>query len=288
MTWNSPQKGIDDFIVAYGETAFNALYESRQPFSHFKLLDLLDLSRLVSLTITERHLPKDLIAPSDAIIIGIKSPKNTGKTAWLALQVQLALQQGRRVIVITHRIQLARDLCNRFGIAHIEEIKEPGKDATIGFALCIDSLHRDSKAQFDPEDWKGASIIIDEAEQVFWHALSSHTMREKRTSVLETLEQLLKIALSSGGKLYLADADLSPIAIHYAQQLAGVGLDRTWIVQNICNPNQGKRKLYVYRQSDPKVLVADLIAAVQKGQRALIHTSGQKEQSTWGTINLQG
>ncbi len=285
ISWTSTQKGIDDFIVTHGESAFEAVYDARQPLSKYKLLSLLDLSRLVSLTINQRFLDQNLEAPEDAQIIGIKSPKNTMKTAWLMYQVQKALKAGIKVVVVTHRIQLARALAKRFGIAHIEEIQGSLANEN-AFTLCIDSLHPDSKAQFNPEEWLGATIIVDEAEQVFWHALSSHTLRKKRVKVLETLELLIKIALGTGGKIYLADADLSPIAIKYVQKLAPHDV-RTWIVENTCNPNLGKRKVYIYRESDPKVLVTDLIAAIEKGHQPLVHTSGQKDRSTWGSVNLE-
>ncbi len=286
ITWNELEKGVDDLIVAHGVEAFEQAYQARKPLSSYKLLDILDLSPYVSLTIDERHLPKDLIPPDNAKIIGLNSPKNTGKTVWLTIQVRKALANGQRVIVITHRIQLALALSHSFGVAHIEEIKNHAKNGDTGYALCIDSLHQDSQAAFDPEAWQGATIIIDEAEQVFWHALNSSTLKSNRIKILNNLEILIKVALSTGGKIYLADADLSPIAIQYIQRLLGCKV-KIWVVHNLCIPNLGKRKLFTYHGKDPRLLVNALIRAIKNGEKVLIHTSGQKQKSKWGTTELE-
>ncbi|MDJ0717465.1 MAG: DUF3854 domain-containing protein, partial [Prochloraceae cyanobacterium] len=286
ITWDSPEKGVDDLIVAKGRDAFDEAYKARKPLSSFKLFEILDLSRFVSLTINQRYLTEQLIPPEDAKIIGVKSAKNTGKTVWLTAQVQQALNEGRKAIVITHRIQLAKALSIRFGIEHIEEIPTSASGGQSGYALCIDSLHADSMAQFNPEDWEGATIIIDEAEQVFWHALNSSTLKPQRVKILTNLELTIKIALTTGGKIYLADADLSPICLQYVQKLA-LGPVKTWVVVNQYLPNKSIRKLFTYKGGDPKLLLSAALKNIADGKKILIHTSGQKQKSKWGTTNLE-
>ena len=126
---------------------------------------ILDLSKYKPLRIDEPKLGNDnLVAPEDAQIIGLRSPKGTGKTHWLSNQVQKAILQGKRAIVITHRIQLAKALCDRFGIDHIEHIKDSETRGFLGYGLCIDSLHPNSQAHFNPEEWEEAVVILDECE----------------------------------------------------------------------------------------------------------------------------
>ncbi len=286
IEWQYPEKGVDDLIVARKEAVFREIYARRKPLSAFQLLDVLDLSRFVSLSVSDRYLKSTLMPPKDAKIIGIKSAKNTGKSTWLASQVERAISAGKKVIAISHRRQLARSLANRFKISYIEEMDRLNLGEVKSLALCIDSLHADSQARFDPEDWEDAIVIIDEAEQVFWHALNSTTLQNKRVKILENLEDLIKITLATGGKIYLTDADLSPIAIKYVQNLANFPL-KTWVVENLYCPNQGKRKLYSYQGTDPRNLVAALTCAIASGKKVLVHTSGQKAKSKWGTINLE-
>ena len=286
VSWIKPEKGVDDLIVARGKEVFKEVYNDRQPLSTFKLLDILDISRFVSQTINDRYLGEELIPPHDAQIIGIKSAQNTGKSNWLTAQVRQAIAEGKKVILITHRIQLAKALANRFKINHIEEIRPSLDKGQSSLALCIDSLHAHSKAHFDPEEWERATIIIDEAEQVFWHALNSGTLRNNRILVLENLRDLIKLSLATGGKVYLADANLSPIAIKYVQNLADFSI-KTWVVENLYKPNKGKRQLITYKGTDPRRLVKALVDAIKQGEKVLIHTSGQKDESKWGTKNLE-
>ncbi|MDJ0717295.1 MAG: DUF3854 domain-containing protein [Prochloraceae cyanobacterium] len=286
VSWIEPDKGVDDFIAAHGVEVFKKVYNNRKPFSSFKLLDILDISPFVSQKINERYLGAGLVPPIDAQIIGIKSAKNTAKSTWLTIQVEMAKAQGRPVVVITHRIELARELADRFNIPHIEKIHASANNGQSGYALCIDSLHADSKANFDPSEWSQATIIIDEAEQVFWHALNSSTLQSNRVRVLENFSDLIKVAIATGGKIYLADADLSPIAIKYVQSLATHPV-KTWVVENLYNPNLGKRKLITYTGSDPRKLAAACVDAIKRGEKVIIHTSGQKEGSKWGSRNLE-
>ena len=228
----------------------------------------------------------DLVPPEDAIVIGLQSAKNTGKTEWLSLRVKEALRQGRRVLVITHRVQLGQALCDRFGIDYVEEIRDSETRGLLGYGLCTDSLHGKSQARFKPNEWDGALVIVDEAEQVLWHMLDSKTCQPNRIPILETLQETLRVAVEGGGKIYLADADLSPIAIDYIKQLLGFDV-KTWVVKNEHLPNRGKRTCFVYNMTNPAPLIADLEQAIASGEKPLIHLSAQKVSSPYGSINLE-
>jgi hypothetical protein len=286
ISWNYPEKGVDDLIATRGFDCFDALYSTRIPFSCWKLTTLLDLSQYAPLYVNERYLSEKLIPPTDARIIGIKSAKATGKTEWLSKIVERATRTGQRILVLTHREQLAIALANRFGIDYRTEIKTSITKGVFGYALCIDSLHPHANPPFNPDEWHEAIIIIDEAEQVFQHLLDSSTCQSNRVAIIESFKQLLGTAIATGGRIFLADADLSPIAIDYVRALIGFPVS-VWIVENQYNPNRGKRKLISYSGNDPRELVANLVRCIEAGSRPLIHTTGQKASSKWGAINLE-
>ena len=286
INWNTNEKGVDDLIVAKGADFFHALYKNRVPLSKFNLREFLDLSKYKPLIVDERYLDENLVAPSTASVIGIKSAKNTGKTEWIARRVEKAIAQGQRVIVLTHREQLAITLANRFGIDYRTEIRTSVTKGSLGYALCIDSLHPHANPPFNPDEWREALVIIDEAEQVFWHTLDSDTCQNNRVAIIDSFKQLLQTAVGTGGQIILADADLSPIALDYVRALIGFPVE-TWVVVNKHNPNQGKRKLISYSGNDPRKLIDALIRHIKEGFRVLVHTTGQKAQSKWGSINLE-
>lgn len=292
ISWHDPEKGVDDLIAAKGEECFQALYKARISLDKFELGHILNLSPYVTLRVTERYLSDSLVPPPDAQVICIKSAKGTGKTEWLSRQTERAIATGRRVLVITHRIQLARALCDRFGIDHLEQLSSSETGGILGYGLCIDSLHPNSQARFNPSDWEGALVILDECEQVIWHLLNSPTCQKNRVAILDTFRDLLQTVIDTSGKIYLSDADLSPMAINYIDSLAHYIEPlqqpiKRWVVENTFNPNQGKRVLHLYEGRDPRDLVAALVKAISRGDRVIIHTSGQLAKSKWGTQNLE-
>lgn len=284
--WNYPEKGVDDLITSRGRDCFHTLYKARIPLSKFKLTTLLDLSSYNPLFVNERYLSENLIPPTDAQIIGLKSAKGTGKTQWLSRIIEAAINRGQRVIILSHREQLAIALANRFGIDYRTEVRTSITKGALGYTLCIDSLHPHANPPFDPNEWQNALVIIDEAEQVFWHLLDSSTCQKNRVAIIDSLKQLLLTAVGTGGKIYLADADLSPIAIDYVRSLIGFPV-LTWVVENQFLPNEGKRSLITYSGSDPRELLANLYARIAEGEKPLIQTTGQKAKSKYGSINLE-
>ena len=318
ITWSSPEKGVDDLIAALGAECFHALYNDRISLEDFELLELLDLSPYVNLRINQRYLGSvssqqssvisnqtplmtDLSAPPDAKLIALKSAKGTGKTEWLTRSVEKALANGQRVLVASHREQLAIFTGNRFSIDYRRELRTSQTKGVFGYSLCVDSLHPEGNPPFNPEHWEGAVVVIDEVEQVIWHLLNSNTCLSHRVAILKCFKELLQTVVSTGGQIYIADADLSPLSLRYIQQLIGYPVT-TWVVENTYNcgrcfppfdggkvyrPNQGKRQLFTYEGHDPSQLVADLVQAISDGEKPLIMTGAQKLKSKWGTQNLE-
>jgi hypothetical protein len=285
ISWVFPEKGIDDLIASRGADCFDKLYQERVYLNKFRLNTLVDLSKYAPLIINERYLEDNLVSPSAAQLIGLRSPKGSGKTEWLSNLVAKAIYRGQRVIVICHREQLAIALANRFGIDYRTELRTSITRGLLGYALCVDSLHPEANPPFKPEEWEGALVVIDEVEQVLWHMLDSNTCANNRIAIIDSFKQLLLTAVGMGGKVYLADADLSPIALDYLRSLIGFPVN-TWVVDNQFKKEQ-KRRLVTYSGNDPKEIITALVKAIEMGEKTITHLTGQKSKSLWGTINLE-
>ncbi len=281
-----PQKGVDDFIVAQGCDAFHALYNTAETLElwEIKLFTLLTYPPAIALN--QRFL-EGLIVPEGEKLIVLKAPKGTGKTQWLTHEVAKAHDQGRRVLIITHRIQLGEALCDRFGVDYVSEIHTSDTGGLLGYGVCVDSLHKDSQARFDPSDWTNDIVIIDECDQVFWHLLNSTTdVAKRRVSILRNFKQLIQNVLgSSQGKIYLSSADVSDTDVKYILSLAGEYRVNPFVIVNNYQPVSGK--CFNYSGSNPKNLIAALDKAIAKGEHHLLCCSAQKAKSKWGTQALE-
>jgi Domain of unknown function (DUF3854) len=280
------EKGVDDFIVAHGQPAFHALYNTAVALElwEIKLFTLLTYPPAIALN--QRFLGQ-LIVPEGEKLIILKAPKGTGKTEWLSTEVAKAHDQGRRVLIITHRIQLGEALCNRFGVNYVTEVRTNETGTLLGYGVCVDSLHQESQARFNPNDWTNDIVIIDECDQVFWHLLNSGTeVQKRRVSILKNLKQLIQNVLGSEhGKIYLSSADLSDTDVKYVLSLAGEYKVNPFVIVNNYQPNSGN--CYNYSGSNPKNLIAALDKAISSGGHFLLCCSAQKAKSKWGTQALE-
>ncbi len=231
--------------------------------------------------------PNTLTIPETAKLIGIKSPKGTGKTHLIEQIVQRATREGKWVLLLTHRIQLGEALCQRVGLPYLTEIKTVEYGTVLGYGLCIDSLHPNSGARFNADNWQDGVIIIDEAEQVIWHLLNSATCASERVEILAQFKTLIQNNLSGEGKVYLADADLSDVAIDYIRSLAGFHVEPFVIVNDWQPPQQQRWTIHNYEDKNPARLVRDLVSHIETGGKPFISCSAQKLKSKWGTQNLE-
>ncbi|CCI38435.1 conserved hypothetical protein [Microcystis aeruginosa PCC 9701] len=279
--WASEFKGIDDFIASQGVEALLGI--ERISLDAYKIENFSAITP--DLKINERYISQSLEVPESAKIIGIKAPKGTGKTEWIAAKIAPLLAKGDRVLVLTHRVQLGKELANRFGVNYRSELVKNEDGSLLGYVLCIDSLHGKANPRFNPLDWENTTIIIDECEQVFWHLLNAPTCEKYRAKIIDSLRELLRIAVFTGGKIYLADADLSMNAISYVQSLIGYSVSN-YILENTYKTPL-KRNLYLFGGNNPSSLIQELEIAVNSGQKVICHTDGQKYKSSYGTRNLE-
>lgn len=282
ISLKGPQKGVDDLIVAQGYETFNSLYEAALPLEIWLASKLWSLTYRPTLTLNKPYLGT-LPYPAAGLAC-IKSAKGTGKTTALKTLIQEATHTGRKVLVITHRIQLGRAICDSIGIDWIEEVKESETQGLLGYGLCIDSLHSTSQARFNPQNWKGAIVILDEVEQVLWHALNSGTCYETRVKILETLRELMQVVLSSDGLIIAQDADLSDVSIDYLKGLIESPIE-PWIVVNEWKPEAGWEVSF-HDTKNPASLITQIDEFIKQGA-IFIALDSQKVSSRWSSKNLE-
>ena len=285
ISWKFPEKGVDDLIVARGRECFDLLYESALSYQQWKNKSLVDITPYVSKTVCKQYLEaSDINPPDDAVIVGIKAFKGANKTGSLAEYLQRFIDAGNRLLGVVHRQQLASVNADRFGVDFLNDMKRSLTRGLQGYFLCHHSLHQHSQAKFDVNSWEEGIAVFDEIEQVIWDLLDSSLIQEFRILIIETLGEVLRNIVSSGGKIYIMDADLSPISINFLYNLLGEKV-KTWVLHNTYIPTERVRHLYVY--GNPAQLVNKAVAAVKNGQKVIIHTSGQRHKSKFGTLNLE-
>jgi hypothetical protein len=311
-------KGVDDLIVNSGAEAFHQAYAQALSLSTWLVQTQVQLTYKANIQVNRRYLgslrgaegkkgkgergrgkgkddelayqnlvPDTLTIADTAKLICLKSPKGTGKTHLLEQIVNQATKEGKWVLLLTHRIQLGEALCQRVGLPYLTEIKTAEYGTILGYGLCIDSLHPNSGARFDANNWQDGIVIIDEAEQVIWHLLNSATCASERVEILAQFKTLIQNNLSGEGKVYLADADLSDVAIDYIRSLASFHVEPFVIVNDWKPPIEQRWTIHNYEEKNPARLVRDLVNHIETGGRPFISCSAQKLKSKWGTQNLE-
>lgn len=297
-----PDKGVDDFAVAGGDVdavvaaarSINEIQkESLKGFSKEIRKKAWALTHPAAWECNQRYLD----IPYHSGLVGVKSPKGTGKTYDLIKLIAQTHAQGRKVLLLTHRIVLGRAICKAVGIPWIEEMnsdadrKAEGK--AMGFGLCVDSLHPLSQAAFNPLNWEGALVIVDEVEQVFWHLLNASTCRENRQAILSTMRTLFQSVLSTDGTVRLQDADLSDISIDFVREFAETDI-KPWIAINHWQPSEPWQIKFYDTQNvkggtkdDPSGLLKDSVDHVTNGGKIWVTCDSQKAKSKHGTKTLE-
>lgn len=304
ITLPGPEKGVDDLVMAQGSTAFDTCYQQATELQDWQVQQQWGLSFPIAQSLNQPYI-ENLTYPNTGIV-GIKSPKGTGKTTALQPLIHQAYQTGRQVLVITHRIQLGRAICSSLGLDWIEAIQPPdsglpaaalpyssdtGLEADLkdqlgdrlGYGLCIDSLHPLSQARFNPQAWQGAIVIIDEVEQVLWHALNSSTCYEHRVNILETLRELIQTVLASDGLLIVQDADLSDVSLNYFLSLAEAPI-LPWIAVNQWQPPA--YPITLYDTPNPSPLLDQMLQTAATGA-IFVSLDSQKVRGRWSSRNLE-
>ena len=153
--------------------------------------------------------------------------------------------------------------------------------------LSLTSLHPESQARFNADNWHNGVVIIDECEQVIWHTLNAGTCQSRRVAILQQLKTLLGNVLQGNGRVFLADADLSDLSIDFVRSLSGYDSD-PYVVVNEWQPGPEERcRVYNYSGANPSGLVAALSRHIESGGRPFVVVSALKTKSKWGSRTLE-
>jgi DNA polymerase I-like protein with 3'-5' exonuclease and polymerase domains len=287
VRWWSEEKGIDDVWREHGQSEVINLVENAVPWKQWvdTSYSLLGYEPNVKFNSSKWQL---IDIPDNVQLVCLKGKKGSGKTWCLEQLTKEAKENGQASIAITHRIQLSEELAKRLGLTYISELDEK-VDGAKNITLCIDSL-----GKINPESFKGGLIIFDEIVQVLEHFLIGETCSHKRQKILKTLKKLMQLIINSGGRIIIADADLNANTINFFVGL--MGETEPFIIENTY-----REQAYDCYLSDGFLAVsgnrviktpADIVGvALQKalaGERIFIACTGQKEESKWGSISLEG
>ncbi len=270
------EKGIDDFIVAQGIAAFGSIYQQGLELE----VDIArskrhsELTYPAHLTLESRYL--NAIDFPNRGIVGIKSAKGTGKTTALIPVVATAQATNRPVLLLTHRIQLGRFLCQRIGVSWINE--QIPKQQSDSLGLCLDSMWK-----LNPTDWEGGIIILDEVEQSLWHLLHSSTCKKKRLAILKTFQNLITRVVETDGLIIAQDADLSDISIDYLKRLANNEAE-PWIAINQWQAERGW-DVHFYDSPNPTALIHQLELDLRAGHKCYVTTDSRSGRYGSDTID---
>jgi hypothetical protein len=286
ITWHpAVGKGIDDVIVALGREKFDELYRDSLTFDEWSSQQLRKLTYSPDMVIDQRYIG-EILPPASAQLIAVQAPKSCGKTQWLQWLTVPQISSGeRKTLLISHRIQLALQTTERLGIPFVSQIKDTEQGSLFGYGLVVDSLHPQSQARFNPREWRGAWVIIDEVQQVIWHLLSSSTCQKERVIIIKTLQELLRTVVETGGKIFICDADLNDSAIDFIEGLLGYSPERFLLVNEF--KFNDPWTIYKFSGKNPAGMIAELEQRLQNGEKALLCVSAQKKKSRWGTQILE-
>lgn len=276
-------KGIDDVI--FNGFDFDAIYRSAYTLNDWEVAQSTKLLREPNLRLNQRYIG-DIPLPKNPIVC-IKSPKNTGKTYTFQGWTELAIKAAeKRVLIITHRINLGTQLANKLGVPYLSELSEIPEGSHFGLALCIDSLHPNSQAKFNFENWKGSYVVLDETVQLINHLLNSSTCRKERVRIMKTFRSLLRYVIKTGGKILCADADLNDSTLNFIQKEAGLTSDDVYLINNDYKFNE-PWNIYSFGGTNPAELIQVLDAQLVEGKKVLLCVSGQKVKSKFGSQILE-
>lgn len=197
-------------------------YKNRKNFSFTNTIE----SRFLNL----EHLPyKD-----ENKVFFIKSPLGSGKTELIKKILECLKDYG--TISLGNLNNLLIQSSERWGMNHLvsleaeakrqlknkeitkadfeakqEQIKELRKDTSSKVALCIDSL-----IHFNPEDFDGRIVILDETTALARHLLTSSTQISKQ---FEDSLELLKECLQRASKIFCMDGNMNDDVVNFISSL---------------------------------------------------------------------
>lgn len=292
-------KGIDDFI-ANGNTLSDCEYLTFERYcaGAERIKKYKGLSYPIGLKMNSRYIG-DISFPS-ARILALKAPKGTGKTTLMAQLSKQFKEEGKAIITLSHRRNLAQHQSNLFGLRYRDEMvsnSDHRKEGFLfGFGACIDSLSLKGKFDFDVDKWiEGGQpyvVFLDEIEQLIWHLLDANT--EVKNNRLEIEENLRKL-LFHADIVAVSDADLSDLSLDYLCQIMGIEDKKDVFVLENTYKGENNYTAYMYQDNTPDALIADLmdtlgeLANNNKENRKphFVFTHAREHKSLYSAVNIE-
>ncbi|PSB08046.1 bifunctional DNA primase/helicase [Pleurocapsa sp. CCALA 161] len=267
-----PEKGVDDFLSARGDSASGHLariINNAYSIEEYRLIgnpaddELIKYAPDTALCVP--YLPNaeeiDLDRPG---LTGIKSGMATGKTSRVK-KYRIENPDGR-FLVIGHRITLLRELsqASKLNTNLYSDLPAGQLDKVNALSITIDSLYKLKTAanRYD-------CIFIDEARQVMNHALAAATCKQHRHEILMSLMYFIR----SAKRVIIADAHLDDNTIDFFKAMRPVGEAPLIIKNDYQSPS---RDVYYYQGADSSALAAKLIAAVEQGKKVMVVSDSKK------------
>ena len=247
------------------------------------------LGRAPDHTLHAQFLPSGLVAGCNRRLVAVISGLGTGKTESQREIVTRAHASDRPVIALSTLRRLAQQQCRRIGIPYIEEGRTDDLDREsdrlvgiayrqrMGFGSCTASLRPTSALKFNPDDFKGAVVILDE-----WDTVAEDLVANQQTDVAKhrvAIAQCLQSLVQNAHQVFVLSGTLREMDLELIEAWTG---DRAYLIQNTFQSAKG-RKLTSYTRE--ALLRSHLIGSLQAGQKALVHTSDQ-ESSAWAASRV--
>jgi hypothetical protein len=267
-------KGADDHLAAGG--TWETLAAALRPIAPPPALPVLRRPDLIAPAGV--YLGQAVSIPDNRRVVALACAMGSGKTDLIAAHLAPKMFEGARVVNITHRRSLGASTAADLGLPWGDEAA-PGSDLRqTGMALCIDSLCPGSRLRFNPAEWSGAIVVIDEATAVLRHAVmaTGTAIARRRVPVLQCLGELLARA----SQVIVADAQMDNHTLAAIEAAAG---ERAYLISSEHQPAAGRQLInHDTRASWYK----DLGQHLQQRRRVWITTTAAEATSANSAQNI--
>ncbi len=195
----------------------------------------------------------------------LKAPMASGKTqAILAPLATTCREIKAPTLAVCHRQTLAREMTNRLGTDHYQDIPLELSGITNSLTTCIDSL---IKPKLLSMAGRAEVLMVDEASQVLRSIYGKHTQMQESKHVGNKLRGVIEQAELG---IY-ADADLNSATVRYIESCRPEGERLT--IYEVAPPKDNGKTVNIITGKNPKVpLIARIVAAIRAGERVIVAT----------------
>ncbi len=306
-----PEKGVDDFAVARGEKAADfiaciindakTLTQYQKSFRHKLrglnkytpnlvvnskyLSEVVDLDKLpvasepITYVTARDSMESDLSDDDDE---NVQSPSSTqannkkGLMRFVVLWSDMGTGKtelmrswrdnnpDKRFLNNGHRVNLLKNLSIRLKTDMYNALSYGDLARANALSITIDSMHKLNTNALEYD-----CVFIDEACQYLVHLLHSSTCKANRAAILEALEYIV----SHTSLLVIADAHMDDTTIDFFLAMLPEGV-KPYIVKN--EFFNGGRQVYWYEGKDPSAIVAQIAAALMKGEKVMVCSDSKR------------